>query len=76
MKPIVARSINDMSAQRCVDILRADDGFAWVECRRDPEDGHGWRRLFAPRTGFPTEDAALQAAGVGTPWLRQEGHLG
>lgn len=64
MKPLVLASIEDESGNRCVDIIRLSDGqFAYRECRRDPEDGHGWRYLSeAPPTPFDTEAAAGKAA--------------
>lgn len=72
MKPLVLASIDDDTRDRCVDIIRLTDGqFAYRECRRDPEDGHGWRYLSeAMPPLFDTEtrarDAALQAVG----WMR------
>jgi hypothetical protein len=51
----VTRSLEGADGQRCVDILRGASGFGWVECRRDPEDSHGWRRLGAVRDGFASE---------------------
>ena len=71
MKPRVLVSIEDETGNRCVDILRLDIGqFAFRECRRDPEDGHGWRYLSgaAPQV-FDTEAAARQAAREATGWL-------
>jgi hypothetical protein len=45
LKPVVIRSIQDATGNRCVDIIHDPDGhFAFVECRSDPEDAHGWRR--------------------------------
>jgi len=69
VKPVVVRSINDPGAQRCVDILRAGGLFGWVECRRDPEDAHGWRPLAPPTMGFDTSAAALSAAKAATGWM-------
>lgn len=73
MKPVVTRSINDWSEQRCVDILRAEAGFFWLECRRDPEDAHGWRRLDAPHGPFAEEAEALDAARAAVGWMSEEG---
>jgi len=69
MKPIVVQSINDATENRCIDILRSADGFAYVECRRDPEDGHGWRRLGVPVGAFDTADAALAQAKTTIGWI-------
>ena len=69
MKPVVWRSINDAEAQRCVDVLKTGDRFSWVECRRDPEDAHGWRWLGVPQGAFATEDDALNDAKSAVGWL-------
>ena len=69
MKPVVIRSVNDAAEQRCGDIRRHGDGtFEWLECRRDPEDPHGWRVL-GGQGGHASEDEAMAAAGVATGWL-------
>ena len=71
MKPVVMTSLEDASGDRCVDLRRLPDGsFDWVECRRDPEDSHGWRPLGAPVAGFADEHAARAAATDATGWLR------
>lgn len=69
MRSHVLRSINDDTGQRCVDILSLDGDWGWVECRRDPEDSHGWRRLGVPATGYEDEEAALAAARARVGWL-------
>jgi len=71
MRPVVALSVENAASQdRCVDILRLDDNeFAYVECRRDPEDSHGWRRLGTPVAGFPTLNAAFGAARQAVGWI-------
>ncbi len=69
MKPVVVRSINDADILRCVDILRTGGVFSWVECRRDPEDGSGWRRIGVPQGAFPTQDAAEAAARAAVAWM-------
>ncbi len=72
VRPRVLRSVNDATGQRCVD-LRAlgNRAFDWQECRRDPEDYHGWRVVSAAQ-GFDTADAAWQAALNAVPWLAKE----
>lgn len=71
MKPLVLASIEDETGDRCVDIIRLPDGqFAYRECRRDPEDGHGWRYLSeAPPPMFDTEAAARDAAARDIGWM-------
>jgi hypothetical protein len=73
MKPLVLASIEDASGDRCVDVIRLPDGqFAYRECRRDPEDGHGWRYLSeAPPTPFDTEAAARKAAVQDVGWMEE-----
>lgn len=74
-KPLVLASIEDATGDRCVDIIRLTDGqFAYRECRRDPEDGHGWRYLSdAAPTPFDSEDAARKAAVEAVGWMRDGG---
>lgn len=71
MKPVVLASIEDETGDRCVDILRLDSGqFAYRECRRDPEDAHGWRYLSeAAPTVFESEAAAREAARAQVGWM-------
>ncbi len=69
MKPVVIRSINDAEAQRCVDIVQTGALFSWVECRRDPEDAHGWRRLTPPFGAFESLQDALADARAQIGWL-------
>lgn len=67
------QSIEDESGQRCVDLIRLRAGdWAWVECRRDPEDAHGWRRLGVPSGGFADAAAVRVAAGRDVEWLNGE----
>jgi len=73
VRDVVMRSIEDGAAQRCVDLIRLASGdWAFVECRRDPEDGHGWRRVAAPSGGFASEAEALAAARRAVAWLAEE----
>ena len=72
-RDVVLRSLEDQGGDRCVDLVAlAAGGFAWVECRRDPEDPFGWRRIGVPVSGFPSEDAALRAAVEAVGWLDDE----
>ena len=66
MRAVVRASLEDAGGDRCVDLIEGAS-WAWVECRRDPEDGHGWRRLHPPIDGFPDRAAAQADAAVG--WL-------
>lgn len=69
---LVLRSINDETADRCVDIFQRPDGsFGFEEYRRDVEDGRGWFAIggHALRP-FATEAGALAAALLSVPWLR------
>ena len=69
MKPVVRRSVEDATGQRCVDILQTETAFAWVECRRDPEDAHGWRRMGEVKGGYGSEAEALVAAARSVGWM-------
>ena len=68
-KPLVLASLEAAGGDRCVDLLDFGGGFGWVECRRDPEDGHGWRHLHPPRRGFADRAAARADAAASVGWL-------
>ncbi|MDX8347713.1 hypothetical protein SLH49_06915 [Cognatiyoonia sp. IB215446] len=74
MKPLVLQSIEDVTGHRCVDIIRLADGrFTFRECRRDPEDSHGWRYLSGAQTAiFDTAEAARAAALAEIGWMQTE----
>ena len=65
----VVASLEDATGDRCVDILAIETGFGFSECRRNPEDPHGWRRLYGITDGFKTEQAARDAAREQVGWL-------
>jgi hypothetical protein len=69
----VIRSLHNAEVDRCVDILRRDDGtFGFKEFRRDPEDRGGWTLVsYNPRTTYPTEEAAIAMARSAIAWLRE-----
>lgn len=67
-RPVIS-SIEDASGDRCVDLILDAGIWAWVECRRDPEDAIGWRRLHPPRGGFPDREAAHADARTAIGWL-------
>jgi len=71
---VVMRSLEDADGLRCVDIVT--DGVTWTwhwcECRRDPEDGHGWRHTGARGAGFETQDAACADAAACFDWIAKE----
>ncbi len=73
MKPYVVASIEYDNGNRCVDITQQADGrFKYQECRRDPEDGRGWRYL--SNGASPTFDsvaAARQAAAREIGWMKE-----
>lgn len=69
MKPVVVTSLEDANGVYCVDIRAIGDAFDWVECRRDPEDSHGWRPTGAGARGFKSQDAARMAATAALGWL-------
>lgn len=75
MKPLVLASIEDETGDRCVDIIRlSQTRFAYRECRRDPEDGHGWRYLSqAEPPMFESEAAARSAAAEAIGWMCDDG---
>ena len=71
MKPRVLASWEDPTGTTCIDILAHEDGtFGHVLCRRDPEDGHGWRHLGDPGAlRLPTRAAAEASARASVPWV-------
>ena len=71
MKNRVALSLENASADRCVDIfVRPDGTFGFEEFRRDPEDCGQWQCLntFSQHT-FASETDALAVARQYVPWL-------
>ena len=71
MKPFVCLSVEDSGGDRCVDILNDSGVFGYVECRRDPEDPHGWRRLGPVNGGFESRQRAQDAARSAVKWLEK-----
>jgi len=69
----VIKSINDESAQRCVDIFaRADGSFGFEEYRRDAEDARGWFATGGHQERiFMSEGDALRAAREAVAWLER-----
>ena len=69
-KPVVTASFNDGTGARCVDIVRRPDGgYVFRECRRDPEDPHGWRALGSDAEPLATEAEAIAAARSAIGWF-------
>ena len=68
---VVEASLEDATGDRCVDLIRDPQtvAWAWVECRRDPEDAHGWRHLHPPRGGHPDRASSEAAARAAVGWL-------
>lgn len=65
-------SIDSPDGLHCVDLFqRADGTFGYALCRRDPEDGSGWRRLgHYEHEVFDTECAASAAMRTQIVWVR------
>jgi hypothetical protein len=68
----VTRSLHNDEADRCIDILKHEDGtFSFKEFRRDPEDGGGWTLVgYNPDKICCTEEEAVAAARAAVAWLR------
>jgi hypothetical protein len=68
----VVRSLHNDEVDRCVDILRHEDGtFGFKEFRRDPEDRGGWTLVsYNPQRIYASEAAAMAAAKAAVVWLR------
>ena len=68
---IVFRSIENRVHDRCVDLFRRPDGtYGFEEFRRDVEDAGAWTPVqFYSGAVWPTEQAALNAAGRAVVWL-------
>jgi hypothetical protein len=74
VRGVVRASLEDAGGDRCVDLIEGPGpAWAWVECRRDPEDGHGWRRLHPPRGGHADAASARAAAARAVGWLEARG---
>jgi len=70
---VVTRSINDQTGLRCLDLVQTGPGrHIWLECRRDPEDSHGWRVVFYAADEFASEAVALADAKGRVAWLEEE----
>ena len=73
MTRFVTRSINDQTGLRCLDFVQTGpDRHIWLECRRDPEDSHGWRVVFYAADEFTSEAEALRDARGRVAWLKAE----
>ncbi len=72
MTASVVTTVHNDDADRCVKIIKRDDGaFGFKEFRRDPEDAGGWTLVRdSPRAIYATEDQALAAARAGVARLR------
>jgi riboflavin synthase len=75
-KPVVLRSIEDAGRRSLRGYpVRRGQRYFWVECRRDPEDSHGWRHVGVRSAGFGTEPRRWRRHGprlVG--WRTHERH--
>jgi hypothetical protein len=69
-KDIVLRSVNNDSADRCVDFFeRGDTSTGFKLFRRDPEDQGAWTLTDADERRFATYDDAVAAAVDSVEWL-------
>jgi hypothetical protein len=70
----VIRSLHNGEVDRCVDVLKHEDGtFGFKEFRRDPEDQGGWTLVsYNPQWVYSTEAEAIAAAKAAVIWLRDE----
>ena len=68
------KSLHNAEIDRCVDIIKHEDGtFGFKEFRRDPEDRGGWTLVgYNPRGIYATEEEAVAAARAAVVWLRDE----
>jgi hypothetical protein len=70
----VVTSLHNSEADRCVDVIRRQDGtFSFKEFRRDAEDGGGWTLVsdYTHRS-FSGEHEAVAAAKTAIAWLRDQ----
>jgi hypothetical protein len=67
------KSLHNAELDRCVDIIKHEDGtFGFKEFRRDPEDGGGWTLVSChARRLYSTEGEAVAAASAAVAWLRE-----
>lgn len=73
MNRIVTRSINDQTGLRCLDLVQTGAArHIWQECRRDPEDSHGWRVIYNAADEFTSVAEALNDARGHVAWLEEE----
>ncbi len=68
----VVATLHNPAADRCVKIVKGDDGaFGFKEFRRDPEDSGGWTVVADNSQAlYASKDQALAAAQGAVPWLR------
>jgi hypothetical protein len=68
----VIRSLHSDEVDRCVDIIRHEDGtYGFKEFRRDPEDSGRWTLTRDyPRGVYASEAEAIAAARASVAWLR------
>ena len=70
---VVFESIENLEANRCVDLfLRPDGTHGFEEFRRDPEDAGAWTpvQYFSARA-YASADEALAAATSAVSWLAE-----
>ena len=74
MAACVIRSIHNREVDRCVDIIKHEDGtFGFKEFRRDSEDRGGWTLVrYNSERVYSTEPEATAAAKAAVAWLHDE----
>jgi hypothetical protein len=69
----VIRSLHNDEVDRCVDVLKHEDGtFGFKEFRRDPEDSGRWTLVRDNPRKYPTEEQAIAAARATVAWLNDD----
>jgi hypothetical protein len=71
---VVVTSIENLAANRCVDLFRRPDGtYGFEEFRRDPEDAGAWTAVqYYSAMAYASKDDALAAAVGAVIWLAEK----
>jgi hypothetical protein len=71
---VVFTSIENLEANRCVDLfLRPDGTYGFEEFRKDPEDAGAWTPVqYYSATAYASKDDALTAAISAVIWLAEK----
>jgi hypothetical protein len=73
---VVFTSIENLEANRCIDLfLRPDGTYGFEEFRRDPEDAGAWTPVqYYSATAYVSKKDALTAAMSAVIWLAEKFH--